>query len=113
MQDALWLQFYTKKYLKKYGWNGKASCPNLAAPGPYGAGPFILKSGYIEGDRATTKAELVANPYYWDKRYPKVEKVTIYTDLERSIATKMVIASEGLFDISPIAFADEVDTVLS
>ncbi|OUR94096.1 hypothetical protein A9Q84_17450 [Halobacteriovorax marinus] len=113
MQDALWLQFYTKTYLKKFGWNGKPSCPNLAAPGPYGAGPFILKSGYIEGDRATAVAELVANPYYWDQRYPKVEKITVYTDLERFKATQMVIGTEGLLDISPIAFADEVDTVLS
>lgn len=73
MNDAIWMQFYTKTYLetntdpktgRKVGWNGKANCPNLSKAGPYGLGPYILTEGYIEGDRQTDKAVLKANPYY-------------------------------------------------
>ncbi len=39
LNDAIWIQFYTRPYLEKYGWNGKPTCPNLAEPGPYGLGP--------------------------------------------------------------------------
>ena len=56
--DAIWLQFYSTPYLKKFGWNGKPICPNLAEPGLYGLGPYILTSGYVEGDRRSAKVEL-------------------------------------------------------
>ncbi|WP_269748187.1 ABC transporter substrate-binding protein [Enterovibrio coralii] len=48
LNDAIWIQFYTQPYLEKFGWNGKATCPNLAEAGPYGLGPYMLKEGYIE-----------------------------------------------------------------
>ena len=77
MNDAIWMQFYTEHYLKTNanGWNGKATCPNLSMPGPYGLGPYILTEGYIEGDRQTAKAVLKANPHYWDKSYPKSRRL--------------------------------------
>lgn len=113
LHDALWLQFYTPAYLKKFGWNGKPTCPNLAEPGPYGLGPYILTEGYIEGDRSSPKVILKANPRYWGNNKPKVETITIYTELGIAEARDQVLFSEGKIDISPVPFADQVETVLS
>lgn len=113
INDCLWIQFYTPTYLEKFGWNGKATCPNLAEPGPYGLGPYVLKEGYIEGDRQTPKAVLEANPYYWDNRYPKIERITIYTELNSQEAFEQVRLQEGELDITPIPFTGKVATILS
>ncbi|EIJ41139.1 ABC-type dipeptide transport system, periplasmic component [Beggiatoa alba B18LD] len=113
LNDVVWIQFYTKTYLEKFGWNGKPTCPNLAEAGLYGLGPYILTEGYIEGDRKTPKAELVANPLYWDKRYPKIERVTIYTELDSQVAKDGVLYKENALDITPIAFSQKVETILS
>lgn len=113
IHDAIWLQFYTKSYLEKFGWNGKSTAPNLAAPGPYGLGPYILKEGYIEGDRSTGKAVLKANPNYWGDNKPKVETITVYTSLEQQEAIDLTLHREGELDISSIPFENEVETVLS
>ncbi len=123
MNDAIWMQFYTKTYLetnedpithKKVGWNGKPNCPNLSMPGPYGLGPYILTEGYIEGDRQTAKAVFKANPYYWDKENsPKVETITVYTQLDTEKAKEMALYEEGELDISVIPPEDKVETILA
>jgi len=113
LYDALWIHFYSQVYLEKYGWNGKPFCPNLAAPGPFGLGPYILTEGYIEADRHSKKAELKANPYYWDKNVPKVESVTVLMDLNNEQAIDSVLNNEGLIDVMPIEFSFEVQTILS
>jgi len=113
LHDAIWLQFYTPTYLEKFGWNGKPTCPNLAEPGPYGLGPYILSEGYIEGDRRAPKAILKANPLYWGDNKPKVEFITIYTDIGMLKARDQTLFSEGEVDITPIPFADQVETTLS
>ncbi len=113
LHDAIWLQFYTPSYLEKYGWNGKPTAPNLAEPGPWGLGPYILSEGYIEGDRSTPKVVLRANPGYWGDDKPKVETITIYTGLEINEARNLALFSEGDIDITPVPFADQVETVLS
>ena len=123
MNDAIWMQFYTRTYLEtnadpvtgaKVGWNGKANCPNLSMPGPYGLGPYILTEGYIEGDRQTKTAVLKANPYYWDKKnYPKVETVTVFTELDTEQAREMVLNREGELDITVIPPEDKVATILA
>ena len=107
LNDTLWIQFYTPEYLKKFGWNGKATCPNLAEPGPYGLGPYILKEGYIEGDRQTPTAVLEANPNYWNKEYPKIEKITVFTELDTKIAMENVLDKEGVLDIMPVPFSEK------
>lgn len=112
MNDVLWIQFYTPTYLEKFGWNGKATCPNLAEAGPYGLGPYILKEGYIEGDRRTEKAVLVANPNYYDKDLVNVEKITIYTQYDSNVALEEITASDGHLDIMPIPVT-EAATVLT
>ncbi len=115
LNDAIWMQFYTEEYLKtnENGWNGKATCPNLSRPGPFGLGPYILTEGYIEGDRHTPQAVLRANPYYWDARYPKVETVTVYTELDSIVATETVRSEEGGLDICVIPPEEKVETILA
>jgi len=113
LHDANWLQFYTPEYLAKHGWNGKPSCPNLAEPGPYALGPYILHQGYVEGDRSTPEVVLKANPQYWGSDKPMVETITIYTDLTIDQASKKALFGEGEIDITPVPFADEVEAVLS
>ncbi len=105
LNDTIWIQFYTSKYLKRNGWNGKATCPNLSEPGPYGLGPYVLKEGYIEGDRQTPKAVLVANPNYWNKEYPKIETITVFTELDTKLAMEQVLDKDGRLDIMPIPFS--------
>ena len=111
--DTMWIHFYTPEYLYEYGWNGKATCPNLAAPGPYGLGPYILTEGYVEGDRSTEEVKLKANPYYWDKRYPKVENVTVYPKMSAADAMHSVKNNEGKLDIATIPFSSKVETIVS
>jgi len=123
MNDAIWMQFYTKTYLEtnedpvtheKVGWNGKANCPNLSMPGPFGLGPYILTEGYIEGDRQTAQAVFKANPLYWDKaNYPKVETVTVYTELNTEQAKQMTLYHERELDITVIPPEDKVETILA
>jgi ABC-type transport system substrate-binding protein len=113
LYDAMWIHFYSKPYLKKYGWNGKPTAPNLAAPGPYSLGPYVLTKGYVEGNRNSSVVELVANKHYWDQRYPKVEKITLYLDLKTDTAVSDVLEHEGNVDVMPIPFSYELPTVLS
>lgn len=113
LHDAIWLQFYTPEYLNKFGWNGKPTCPNLAEPGLYGLGPYILHEGYIEGDRRTEKAVLKANRKYWGENKPKVETITIYTEFGINQATDAVLNSEGVIDLSPVEFEDLAAAVLA
>jgi ABC-type transport system substrate-binding protein len=115
MNDLIWMQFYTRNYLETNpgGWNGKPNCPNLSKPGPHGLGPYILTEGYMEGDRQTPRAVLKANPYYWDKRYPLVETVTVYTELDSAKAKEMTLYQEGKLDITIIPPEDKVETILA
>lgn len=113
MNDLIWMQFYTEKYLEKNGWNGKPTCPNLSEPGPFGLGPYILTEGFIEGDRQTPKAVLQANPYYWNKEYPKVETITVYTQLDSKAAKDAVLYREGEVDIAFISPEHKIETILA
>ena len=113
LYDTLWIHFYSQAYLEKYGWNGKPFCPNMAAPGPYGLGPYILTEGNMEADRRTKKAELKANPYYWDENVPKVESITVLMELDPNQAIDSVLNNEGIIDLMPIPFSFEVQTILS
>jgi len=113
LYDTMWIHFYTKTYLEKYGWNGKSTAPNLAAPGPYGLGPYVLTEGYVEGDRNSSVVELVANEHYWDPRYPKVERITLLLDLNTDDAASDVLKHEGKVDVMPVPFSYELPTVLS
>jgi peptide/nickel transport system substrate-binding protein len=113
LHDANWLQFYTPEYLEKHGWNGKPTCPNLAEPGPFALGPYVLHEGYVEGDRSTPEVVLKANPDYWGDDRAKVETITIYTNLPIEEAYGLALNDEGRLDITPVPFAQAAETVLS
>ncbi|TCI05505.1 ABC transporter substrate-binding protein [Corallincola luteus] len=113
LHDAIWLQFYTPEYLAKHGWNGKPTCPNLAEPGLFGMGPYVLHKGYIEGDRSSPEVVLKANPIYWGEDKAKVETITIYTNLTLAQAREQVLQDEAVLDLTPVSFADQLDTVMS
>ena len=113
LHDANWLQFYTPAYLEKHGWNGKPTCPNLAEPGPFALGPYVLHEGYIEGDRSTPEVVLKANPDYWGEDKAKVETITIFTNLAIEDAHDLALNEDGRLDITPVPFAQAAETVLS
>ncbi len=103
--DLARIYFYTNEYLEKYAPKGAQTGSANRVPGPYGmGGPYILKSGYAVGDKQTDKLVLEANPFYWDKRFPKIFKVTVFTQLNMDEALDKVVNYEGKLDISPIPF---------
>ncbi len=105
--------FFTDDYLKKYNPKGEETETGTKSPGPYGMGPYILKSGYAIGKKQTNKIELEANPYYWDKRYPTIKKVTVFTQLNTEEAFDSIVNHEGILDISPIPFNKKIEAVMS
>jgi len=111
--DLARIYFYTDEYLKKHYPKGEETGSATSIAGAFGTGPYILKSGYALGEKQSEKLELVANPYYWDKQYPKIKKVTVYTQLNMNKALDYVTNYEGKLDISPIAFNKKIDTILS
>lgn len=51
----------------------------------------------MTGSEQTPRVTLVANPYYWDERYPRIEKITLFTQLETQEALKrFFMKMEGL-----------------
>jgi len=111
--DLQRIYFYTDKYLSKFAQKGAQTGSANKEPGPYSMGPYILKSGYAVGDEQTSKLELEANPYYWKKGFPKVKKVTIYTQLSMNQALDYVINHDGKLDISPIPFNKKINVLMS
>lgn len=113
LTDLARVYFYTDEYLEKFQPKGAQTGSANKAAGAFGMGPYILKSGYAIGAKQTPKLELVANPYYWDKRYPKIQKVTVFTQLNTKEALDEVTNYEGKLDITPIAFNKKIDVLLS
>lgn len=111
--DLARIYFYTDTYLNLFQPKGEQTGSANRVPGPYGMEPYILKSGYAVGKKQTDKLVLVSNPYYWDRRYPKINKVTVYTQLNMNEALNKAINFEGKLDISPIPFNKKIDVVMS
>ncbi len=42
---------------------------------------------------------------YWDPNYPKIETVTVYTELDTKVALENVFDKEGALDVMPIPFS--------
>ncbi|ATB68578.1 putative periplasmic binding protein [Sulfurospirillum diekertiae] len=112
-RDLARINFYTEAYLKKFAWRGAATGPNIEEAGPYGLGPYVLVEGVITGRKQTPKVILKANPYYWEKGFPKIETITLYTQLETDKALKMMTEHEGELDFMPIPFNKKIETMLS
>ena len=111
--DLARIYFYTDAYLKKFSPKGEETGSANRFPGPFGMGPYILESGYAVGKKQSSKLELVANPNYWDNRYPKIKRVTVYTQLNMRDALDDVIHHEKKLDITPIPFNKKINVLMS
>ncbi len=112
IRDLARINIYSHAYLKKFSWQGHDTGDNTASAGTYGLGPYILVSGYATGRKQTPKVVLKANPFYYEKGLPYIEKITIYTQLNSKEAFKMATLDEKL-DILPIAYDKKSQTVHS
>lgn len=113
LTDLARVYFYTKEYIDKYNPIGKETGTANKAAGAFGLGPYILKEGFALGELQTEKLELIANPYYWNKQYPKIKAITVYTQLDMNKAIKDISMGEGKLDLMPIPFNKKLDIVLS
>lgn len=115
MFDLTMINLYSSTYLKKYGWGfkGASTSNSMKHPGPHGLGPYILKEGYATGGAHTSVIELEANPLYYDNRYPYIERITIFTNLNTGEVLDFVLNQEGKLDIAPIPFNRKTEAVLS
>ncbi|MFT5835983.1 MAG: ABC-type transport system substrate-binding protein [Sulfurimonas sp.] len=111
--DLARIYFYSKKYLDTYGFKGAETGSAIQAPGPFGMGPYILAQGFALGEKQTSKLELEANPYYWNVSFPKIKRVTVYTQLNTNEAIKMITQEEGKLDIVPIPFNKKIEVLRS
>ena len=113
LTDLARIYFYTDDFLNNYGIKGAETGTANELPGSFGMGPYILKKGFAVGKKQSAKLELEANPYYWNKEFPKIKKVTVYTQLSMSEALDDVINHEGKLDITPIPFNKKIDVLMS
>lgn len=113
MRDLARIYIYSDAYLEQYGWSGTGTGNNIKVAGPFGLGPYILKEGIATGSEQTPSVILEANPYYWDKRYPHIKHITLYTQLETQDALKKTLYEDGGLDFMPIPFHQKLETILS
>lgn len=112
-KDLADIYFYTKDYIKKYKPFGEEVGTANKVPGPFSMGPYIIKSGFAIGDKQTSKIELEANPFYWNKEYPKIKRVTVYTELNTNEAIEEITKHEGILDFMPLPFNKKLDAIIS
>jgi len=89
--------FFMQHTFEEYSWNF------LPEPGPWGAGPFILIEGHLgHWVRPSDRIVLEAYKGYWDRRYPKVERVIFDYKLasNRKEAMRLCRETEGKIDIT-------------
>ncbi|XPV52534.1 MAG: ABC transporter substrate-binding protein [Halarcobacter ebronensis] len=113
LTDLARIYFYTKEYIQKYSPVGKETGTANKIAGAFGMGPYILKEGFALGSEQTEKLELVANPYYWNKEFPKIKRITVYTQLDVNKAIEDITKKEGKLDLMPIPFNKKFEVILS
>ncbi len=113
LNDLCVINFYTKAYYKKYNWRPSYTAQNTKGAGLYGAGPYILEEGYATGLEQSEKIVLRANPYYFEKDKPYIEKITIYTQLTNEEVIDKISKKEGELDIAYIPFNKKTEIVNS
>ncbi|MGB6327351.1 MAG: ABC transporter substrate-binding protein [Halarcobacter sp.] len=113
LHDLARVYFYTDEYLKKYKPKGGETGSANKIAGAFGMGPYILKEGFAIGKKQTSKLELEANPYYWNKKFPKIKKVSVYTQLKVSDALDLITKDEGQLDLMPIPFNKKINVLMS
>lgn len=113
LHDLARIYFYTDEYIEKYQPKGGETGSANKVAGAYGMGPYILKEGFAVGEKQTSKLELVANPYYWNKNFPKIKRVSVYTQLNVNEALELITKHEGKLDLMPIPFNKKIDVLMS
>ncbi|RXJ87104.1 ABC transporter substrate-binding protein [Arcobacter sp. CECT 8985] len=113
LNDLCVVNFYTKQYYEKYNWTPSLAAQNTKGPGLYGAGPYILASGYASGLKQSKKIVLKANSYYFEKNKPYIETITIYTELTTKEVIDKISKKEGELDIAYIPFNKKTEIVNS
>ncbi|WP_417325615.1 ABC transporter substrate-binding protein [Halarcobacter sp.] len=113
LTDLARIYFYTKEYIQKYNPVGKETGTANKIAGAFGMGPYILEEGFALGSEQTDKLELVANPYYWNKEFPKIKRITVYTQLDVNEAIEDITKKEGKLDLMPIPFNKKFEVILS
>jgi peptide/nickel transport system substrate-binding protein len=83
----------------------------LPEAGPWGTGPFKFVEGKLGFGKHTEKFVLEAYEGYWDRRYPKVQKVIFDNTLigDRNEAVRLCRDEEGKVDI--VSFVRPLDTL--
>ena len=113
LNDLARINLYTSSYLKKYKWSNNIVGVNTKTPGPYGCGPYILEKGFATGLKQSEIIELKANPYYFKKDEPYIEKITIYTKLPIDEVIKKIGKKEGQLDLAFIPANKKTEIVNS
>ncbi|MCT7485542.1 ABC transporter substrate-binding protein [Aliarcobacter cryaerophilus] len=113
LNDLANIYFYTKDYIKKYNPIGEETGTANQVAGAFGMGPYIITSGYALGSKQTQKIELKANPFYWNKEYPKIKQITVYTQLDINQAIEDITKFEGKLDLMPLPFNKKLDVITS
>jgi len=112
-RDLARIYFYSEAYLRQYGWAGGDTGANIQSAGPYGLGPYLLVEGMVTGRKQTPKVILKANPYYWEEGLPKIETITLFTELSMQEALDLALFKDGGLDFMQIPFNKKVETMLS
>jgi peptide/nickel transport system substrate-binding protein len=113
LNDLCVVSFYTKRYYKKYNQTPSLTAQNTKSPGTYGAGPYIMVKGYATGLEQSKKIVLKANPFFYEKDKPYIEKITIYTQLTTKEVINKITKKEGELDIAYIPFNKKTEIVNS
>jgi peptide/nickel transport system substrate-binding protein len=87
--------FFKEHNFDEYNWGF------FPEAGPWGTGPFKLVEGGMRYARPSDRLVLEAYEGYWDRRYPKVEKVIFDNTLigDRKEAMRLCREKEGAVDI--------------
>ncbi|MFW2307889.1 ABC transporter substrate-binding protein [Aliarcobacter butzleri] len=113
LNDLSNIYFYTKEYIEKYDPVGQETGTANKAAGAFGMGPYIMTHGYAMGEKQTQKIELEANPFYWNKEYPKIKNITVFTQLDNNQAIEDITKFEGKLDLMPLPFNKKLDVIIS
>ena len=113
LNDLCVVSFYTKEYYEKYKWTPSLAAQNTKGTGAYGAGPYILEEGYATGLTQSEKIVLKANPYFYEKNKPYIEKITIFTQLSTAEVIDKISKKEGELDIAYIPFDKKTEIINS
>ena len=113
LHDLARINLYTKEYYEHHSWSKSITAENTALPGPYGAGPYILTSGFATGLSQSDTVVLKANPYYFEKGKPYIQILTIHTRMPIDTVIDSLVNHEGKIDIAVIPLNKKTEIVNS